>query len=60
MTMQIISIVGLVLIVLLATLRSVNMGAIAFLGAFLLGTLVFDVSEDDLFAGVREFVGSTR
>jgi di/tricarboxylate transporter len=27
------------------------MGAIAFLGAFLLGTLVFDVSEDDLFAG---------
>ncbi|MBB4905338.1 di/tricarboxylate transporter [Actinophytocola algeriensis] len=28
-----------------------NMGAIAFLGAFLLGTLVFDVSEDDLFAG---------
>ncbi|HEX6354892.1 SLC13 family permease [Actinophytocola sp.] len=51
MTMQIISIVGLVLIVLLATLRSVNMGAIAFLGAFALGTLVFDVSEDDLFAG---------
>jgi di/tricarboxylate transporter len=51
MTMQVISIVGLVLIVLLATLRSVNMGAIAFLGAFLLGTLVFDVSEDDLFAG---------
>lgn len=51
MTMQIISIVGLVLIVLLATLRSVNMGAIAFLGAFLLSTLVFDVSEDDLFAG---------
>jgi len=51
MSMQIISIVGLVLIVLLATLRSVNMGAIAFLGAFLLGTLVFGVSEDDLFAG---------
>ncbi len=51
MSMQIISIVGLVLIVLLATLRSVNMGAIAFLGAFLLDTLVFDVSEDDLFAG---------
>lgn len=51
MTEQIISIVGLVLIVLLATLRSVNMGAIAFLGTFLLGTLVFDVSDDDLFAG---------
>lgn len=51
MTMQIISIVGLVLIVLLATLRSVNMGAIAFLGVFLLGSLVFDVSDDDIFAG---------
>jgi di/tricarboxylate transporter len=51
MTMQIISIIGLVLIVLLATLRSVNMGAIAFLGVFLLGSLVFDVSDDDIFAG---------
>jgi di/tricarboxylate transporter len=51
MTMQIISIVGLVLIVLLATLRSVNMGAIAFLGVFLLGSLFFDVSDDDIFAG---------
>ncbi|OLF12536.1 SLC13 family permease [Actinophytocola xanthii] len=48
---QIVSIVVLVLIVLLATLRSVNMGAIAFLGAFLLGTLVFGESEDDLFSG---------
>jgi di/tricarboxylate transporter len=51
MTMQIISIVGLVLIVLLATLRSVNMGAIAFLGVFLLGSLIFDISDDDIFAG---------
>ncbi|MFL6119248.1 SLC13 family permease [Actinophytocola sp.] len=51
MTMQIISVVGLVLIVLLATLRSVNMGAIAFLGVFLLGSLVFDVSDDDIFGG---------
>jgi di/tricarboxylate transporter len=51
MTMQIISIVGLFLIVLLATLRSVNMGAIAFLGVFLLGSLIFDVSDDDIFAG---------
>lgn len=51
MTMQIISIVGLVLIVLLATLRSVNMGAIAFLGVFLLGSLVFHVSDDEIFAG---------
>jgi di/tricarboxylate transporter len=51
MSHQVLSIIGLVLIVLVATMRSVNMGAIAFLGAFLLGTLVFDVSDDDLFSG---------
>jgi di/tricarboxylate transporter len=51
MSDQIISIIALVLIVLIATMRSVNMGAIAFLGAFLLGTLVFGESEDDLFSG---------
>jgi di/tricarboxylate transporter len=51
MAEQVISIIVLVLIVLIATLRSVNMGAIAFLGAFLLGTLVFGENEDDLFSG---------
>lgn len=51
MSAQIISITGLVLIFLCATLRSVNMGAVAFLGTFLLGTFVFGTSEDDLFAG---------
>jgi len=51
MSQQIISIIVLVLIVLVASLRSVNMGAIAFLGAFLVGTLVFDQSSDDLFSG---------
>lgn len=51
MSNEVLSIIGLVLIVLIATLRSVNMGAIAFLCAFLFGTLVFDVSDDDLFAG---------
>ncbi|HEU5473603.1 MAG TPA: SLC13 family permease [Actinophytocola sp.] len=51
MSTQIMSIIGLVLIVLIATLRSVNMGAISFLGVFLLGSLVFDVSDDDIFAG---------
>ena len=51
MSTQILSIIGLVLIVLIATLRSVNMGAIAFLGAFLVGTFVFDQNEDDLFSG---------
>lgn len=51
MSTQVLSIIGLVLIVLIATLRSVNMGAIAFLGAFLVGTFVFGESEDDLFSG---------
>jgi di/tricarboxylate transporter len=48
---QVLSIIVLVLIVLVASLRSVNMGAIAFLGAFLLGTVIFGQSEDDLFSG---------
>ena len=51
MSTQVLSIIGLALIVLIATVRSVNMGAIAFLGAFLVGTLIFDESEDDLFSG---------
>ncbi|MFC4003504.1 SLC13 family permease [Prauserella oleivorans] len=51
MSIQIYSIVGLVLIFLLATLRSVNMGAVAFLGAFVLSTFVVGESEDDLFSG---------
>ena len=51
MSQQVLSIIVLVLIVLVASLRSVNMGAIAFLGAFLLGTVIFGQSEDDLFSG---------
>ncbi|MDA3630541.1 SLC13 family permease [Saccharopolyspora oryzae] len=51
MSTQVVSIIGLVLIFALATLRSVNMGAVAFLGAFLLGTFAFGQSSDDLFAG---------
>ncbi|MEU6641526.1 SLC13 family permease [Saccharomonospora sp. NPDC046836] len=51
MSIQIYSIIGLVLIFLLATLRSVNMGAVAFLGAFLIGVFIFDETEDDLFSG---------
>jgi di/tricarboxylate transporter len=51
MSAQVLSIIGLVLIILLATVRSVNMGALAFLGAFLVGTLIFDESADDLFSG---------
>ncbi|MBK0869602.1 hypothetical protein INP57_22570 [Saccharopolyspora sp. HNM0986] len=51
MSVQVVSIIGLVLIFLIATLRSVNMGAVAFLGAFLIGTFVVRESADDLFAG---------
>ena len=51
MSPQMVSIVGLVLIFAFATVRSVNMGAVAFLGAFLLGTFVFQKSNDDLFSG---------
>ncbi|WP_020666969.1 SLC13 family permease [Amycolatopsis nigrescens] len=51
MSTQVISIIGLVLIFLLATLRSVNMGAAAFLGTFAIGTFIFDESADDLLAG---------
>jgi di/tricarboxylate transporter len=50
MPVEIISIIGLVLIFLLATLRSVNMGAVAFLGTFLIGVFIFDESADDLLA----------
>ncbi|GAB2684625.1 SLC13 family permease [Saccharopolyspora gloriosae] len=51
MSVQIWSIIGLVLIFLIATLRSVNMGAVAFLGTFLVGTFLIRESADDLFAG---------
>lgn len=51
MSIQIMSIIGLVVIFLLATLRSVNMGAIAFLGTFLIGSFIIKESDDDLFSG---------
>ncbi|MCA1185320.1 MULTISPECIES: SLC13 family permease [unclassified Saccharopolyspora] len=51
MSVQIWSIIGLVLIFLLATLRSVNMGAVAFLGTFLIGTFLVGDSADELFGG---------
>lgn len=51
MSAQLISIVGLVAIFGVATLRSVNMGAVAFLATFVLGTFVFGYSADELFAG---------
>ncbi|RZQ63357.1 SLC13 family permease [Amycolatopsis suaedae] len=51
MSTQLVSIIGLVLIFLVATVRSVNMGAVAFLGTFVIGTFVFGKEADDLFAG---------
>ena len=51
MSQQVLSIIVLALIVLVATIRSVNMGAVAFLGAFLVGTLIFHESKDDIFSG---------
>lgn len=51
MSAGILSIIGLVLIFLVATIRSVNMGAVALLGTFVLGTFVFQQSADELFSG---------
>jgi di/tricarboxylate transporter len=51
MSVEIVSIIGLVLIFLIATIRSVNMGAVAFLGTFLVGIFLFNESADDIFSG---------
>jgi Na+/H+ antiporter NhaD/arsenite permease-like protein len=48
---QLISILALVAIFVLATTLSVNMGALAFAGAFLVGTLAAGMDEDGIFAG---------
>jgi di/tricarboxylate transporter len=50
MTAQIISIVVLALIFVLATTRSTNMGALAFAGAFLVGTLAGGLDAKGIFA----------
>ncbi|MBB5850109.1 SLC13 family permease [Amycolatopsis umgeniensis] len=51
MSAQLISILVLVVIFALATTRSVNMGALAFAGAFLVGTLAGGLDTDGIFAG---------
>ncbi|HWM02320.1 MAG TPA: SLC13 family permease [Actinophytocola sp.] len=51
MSAELISILALVLIFVLATTLSVNMGALAFAGAFLVGTLAGGLDADGIFAG---------
>ena len=48
---RLISILVLGLIFMIATLLPVNIGVLAFAGAFLVGTLVADQSTDDIIAG---------
>ncbi|MCP2165789.1 SLC13 family permease [Goodfellowiella coeruleoviolacea] len=51
MSAQLISILALVAVFAVATLMSVNMGALAFAAAFLVGTLAGGMSTDDVLAG---------
>ncbi|MGW0816032.1 SLC13 family permease [Streptomyces viridiviolaceus] len=51
MSPQLISILVLVVVFVIATTRSVNMGALAFAAAFGVGTLVADLDADGIFAG---------
>lgn len=51
MSAELISIIALVVIFVLATTLSVNMGALAFAGTFLVGTLAGGLDADGIFAG---------
>jgi di/tricarboxylate transporter len=51
MSPELVSILVLVVVFVLATTRSVNMGALAFAAAFGVGTLVADLDADGIFAG---------
>ncbi|MGC7095882.1 SLC13 family permease [Amycolatopsis lurida] len=51
MSAELISILVLVVIFVVATTRSINMGVLAFAGAFGVGTLVADLDADGIFAG---------
>jgi di/tricarboxylate transporter len=48
---QVISIIGLVLVFVIATFSSVHMGALAIVAAFVVGTAVVGESADDIFGG---------
>ena len=51
MSPQLISIYALVLMFVIATVLPVNMGVLAFVGAFLVGTLVAGQATKDIIAG---------
>ncbi|MDT7782124.1 MAG: hypothetical protein QOF58_543 [Pseudonocardiales bacterium] len=51
MSPELISILVLVVVFVIATTRSINMGALAFAAAFGVGTLVADMKTDDIFKG---------
>ncbi|KFG75690.1 SLC13 family permease [Streptomyces mutabilis] len=51
MSPELVSILVLVVVFVVATTRSVNMGALAFAAAFGVGTLVADLDADGIFAG---------
>lgn len=51
MTPELISIAALAAMFVVATLLPVNMGVLAFVGAFLVGTLIAGLSSDDIIAG---------
>jgi di/tricarboxylate transporter len=51
MSPELISILVLVVVFVIATTRSVNMGALAFAAAFVVGELVADLDADGIFAG---------
>ncbi|MFZ8756509.1 SLC13 family permease [Microbacterium sp. HMH0099] len=51
MSPELISILALFAMVVIATLRPINIGILGFIGAFLVGTLVLGLDEDQLLAG---------
>ncbi|NGO13807.1 SLC13 family permease [Streptomyces sp. HC44] len=51
MSAELISILVLVVVFVIATTRSINMGALAFAAAFGVGELVADLNADEIFAG---------
>lgn len=51
MSPQVVAIIVLAVVFLVATTRSINMGALAFAAAFGVGTLVADMDADAIFAG---------
>ncbi|MFF5478127.1 SLC13 family permease [Streptomyces sp. NPDC012935] len=51
MSPELISILVLAVVFVIATTRSINMGALAFAAAFAVGTLVADLDTDGIFAG---------